>query len=260
MDPLASKYPSLSGYCYVGGNPIVRVDPIGMNDVTVNEDGEVIHVNETKDSHKLVRQNNDGTQTVLQTNDPNNVDNALLDKTKVGQQLVYTLSIENVNYIMNDAGALSFLGNIPELYAFIKGAATSRGGALDFGNSVIRPQVDESNKDTGVHPDDKYDMVDNANVFILFEDTGKDKVYNIADAGNFLWGHAMTRMGGSNFAMYAGSNLNEAGSGGDTVADQQAIRDGSNFAYRITDPISNLFGYPQSKPTWFKKEGNSYGR
>jgi hypothetical protein len=96
----------------------------------------------------------------------------------------------------------------------------------------------------------------------LFFFTGNEeyKVYNIPDAGNFLWGHAMTRLGASSQLIWAGSNLNEITLGGDSSADQRAIFSGSIYAHRITNPISNVIGYNKSRPSWFFAEGDSYDR
>ena len=50
VDPLAEKYESWSGYQYVRNNPILRIDPNGMDDYTINKKtGDVELVNETDD-------------------------------------------------------------------------------------------------------------------------------------------------------------------------------------------------------------------
>ena len=46
VDPMASKYPSLSGYCYVLANPVRIIDPTGLTGYVYNEDGNVIYVGE----------------------------------------------------------------------------------------------------------------------------------------------------------------------------------------------------------------------
>lgn len=57
MDPLAHKYESWSVYQYVRNNPILRIDPNGMNDFTINrKTGKVKLVNETDDkTDRVVR-------------------------------------------------------------------------------------------------------------------------------------------------------------------------------------------------------------
>ncbi len=57
------------------------------------------------------------------------------------------------------------------------------------------------------------------------------QAYNLADAGNFMWGLAGKRSGFSWFELKAGSNLNELRRfrGLDTDADQRAIEAGFDF-------------------------------
>jgi RHS repeat-associated protein len=58
VDPLAEKYHSWSAYQYVRNNPILRIDPNGMDDYTVNkETGDV----------KLVKETDDKTDRVVRT-------------------------------------------------------------------------------------------------------------------------------------------------------------------------------------------------
>jgi RHS repeat-associated protein len=58
IDPLAHKYESWSVYQYVRNNPIIRIDPNGMNDYTINrKTGEV----------KLVKETDDKTDRVVRT-------------------------------------------------------------------------------------------------------------------------------------------------------------------------------------------------
>jgi len=58
VDPLAEKYESWSVYQYVRNNPILRIDPTGMDDYTINKKtGDV----------KLVKKTDDETDRVVQT-------------------------------------------------------------------------------------------------------------------------------------------------------------------------------------------------
>src|SRR5687767_7757504 len=58
VDPLAEKYESWSVYQYVRNNPILRIDPNGMDDYTINKKtGDV----------KLVKETDDETDRVVKT-------------------------------------------------------------------------------------------------------------------------------------------------------------------------------------------------
>lgn len=55
LDPLAEKYESWSTYQYVRNNPILRIDPNGMDDYTINKKtGDVELVNKTDDEKDRV--------------------------------------------------------------------------------------------------------------------------------------------------------------------------------------------------------------
>ena len=56
-----------------------------------------------------------------------------------------------------------------------------------------------------------------------------NKIYNLYDAGNYMWGAAMRASGFSYGEVKFGSNMNEIFRGGDSPADQRAIKAGFNF-------------------------------
>jgi len=273
LDPLAMVFPGWSDYSYVFGNPLVFTDPTGKapeNDVTVDENGEVIEVVENDDPDRLFIETKDGKRNEVTLNDPD-TDRVQLGSAEVGDKLVHFLTPENVNYIMKDAGVLSWhsqiLGSVPEFYGTLYAATTSRGAALDFGYAVLVTQLlAAADKDAtdgyslGISADDDYSLWDVSGGFIFFTNNDEYKAYNVPDAGNFLWGHAMTKLGVSSQLMWLGSNSNEIGSGGDASADQTAIFRGAIHAHKYTDPISNWIGYSKVRPSWFHATGNSYGR
>ena len=53
-----------------------------------------------------------------------------------------------------------------------------------------------------------------------------ETLYNVFDAGNYLWGLSMYSSGFSERMTWWGSNLNEIFRGGDDAADQRAIFNG----------------------------------
>ncbi len=49
VDPLCEEKPHLSGYAYCAGNPINLIDPTGMDEIKMNQLGEIVKQIETKD-------------------------------------------------------------------------------------------------------------------------------------------------------------------------------------------------------------------
>jgi len=70
VDPLSDMYPSTSPYMYVRGNPIMLIDPTGMNDdgFEVDGDGNLTWVDNTGgDDYDIIYSNNDdGTTNMSQ--------------------------------------------------------------------------------------------------------------------------------------------------------------------------------------------------
>jgi hypothetical protein len=219
---------------------------------------------------QLFMTNANGTQQELKLNDKE-MDSQQLNSIEEGQKLVHTLTIDNVNYIMYDAFITKWPGYLTsllptELVQIVWGTTASCGFILDFGSSCLAPQlVDAASKDpmyryaSGM-TEEPYYQWDDMGGFIVFE--GVNKAYNVPDAGNFLWGHAMARLGTSSQLMWAGSNGNELlnKQEADRKADQTAIFDGARYAGAITDPLHNLIGDKRVRPTWFQKTGDIYGR
>ena len=53
VDPLAMNYPSLSGYNYVAGNPLILVDPHGLRTYFYDEDNNLLHVSDDLDEDAI---------------------------------------------------------------------------------------------------------------------------------------------------------------------------------------------------------------
>lgn len=49
IDPLAEKHPEISPYAFCSNNPVNRVDPDGLDDYSVNQNGKIVFVNKTED-------------------------------------------------------------------------------------------------------------------------------------------------------------------------------------------------------------------
>lgn len=232
------------------------------NDITVNGKGDVVSVVENDQPHRLFLQTASGNKQIA-LNDPE-LDQIQLGDAKMNDRLVHFLTPENVNYIMYGAGVICFgagtLSIIPELNAMIQ-ARKSVGGPMDFFYSLLLPQLyalsmSADNYNSGLHYEDQYSNWDTGGGFVFFTGNSEYKAYNIPDAGNFLWGHSMTRLGGSSQLLWLGSNGNEMFGVGDVSADQRAIFRGSALALRIANPVANLLGYNSSRPAWFSTAGD----
>ena len=64
----------------------------------------------------------------------------------------------------------------------------------------------------------------------LFRLDDSKSLYNPSDAGQFLWGAWIKYNLYSKAEMWAGSNLNEISTGGDSEADQRTIYKGADWA------------------------------
>lgn len=62
VDPLSSKSPHLTPYHFVSNNPVMRVDPDGLHDYTVDQDGNIALAKETNDKFDMLYATDDYAQ------------------------------------------------------------------------------------------------------------------------------------------------------------------------------------------------------
>jgi len=84
---------------------------------------------------------------------------------------------------------------------------------------------------------------DNTGGFVIFG--YKKKAYNLLDAGNFLWGQSMKRLGFSITNAKLGAQVNEGFK--DSPTDQQAISDGYHYRVLTNTPSSNYHFFGNKK-------------
>jgi len=86
VDPMSDKYPSTSAYMYCGGNPVILIDPNGMDEWEVNKRGEVRFVKESEE-HILYEKGNRNNYITVK-------DESILEQlSKSGEKSNYTLSV-----------------------------------------------------------------------------------------------------------------------------------------------------------------------
>lgn len=235
LDPLAMEFSTLSGYNYVLGNPIKFTDPDGKapeDKIIVNADGLVTKVIEQEGDNVFEDEN--GNE--LEFNDWEDADGAYLKKKKIyaGDRLYHNISDDQLSNYVTRAGYEPLVYNLKAMTSmgaqatYYKSKAYSTvtslsHGKADFTSSVLMKdyQFDYSATDFS-----RFRVGYNSDIMFRFGNSGE--LYNLFDAGNYMWGNWMKRNLFSSAEVWSGSNGNEVFSGGDTDADQKAIFDGFN--------------------------------
>ena len=145
---------------------------------------------------------------------------------KEGDQLFTKFNAENINWIMKDA-FVHYISNVASRWNEARKNSPYK-KIWDFSYTYLLPAL-------GLDPDKKVQQGDTKGGFIVFPDPDAAKgfmgrAYNINDAGNWLWGQAMQRIGiaPENALWAADVNSRLTGDGPDSRADQRAIYEGWN--------------------------------
>ena len=118
-DPLAAQFPSVSPYAYCNNNPVNRIDPTGLSDFQIDQNGFITKVRDTdSDYHTIYASNKDGSinnQTFI------NVSKAFLNTNQKDNIIVYVPS-SNIN---ENKQVDIYKGAVDESTSFFEFAATN---------------------------------------------------------------------------------------------------------------------------------------
>ena len=236
VDPLFGKYAGMSPYNYCMGNPIALVDPYGKDTIKVSSEGCVSEI--IKSDGENVFLDHKGYR--LSFHDEKDVDKKRLTKNvkgrsyDVGDRVYMNISAEDAVTAICSVPQNEDIKNdfFPSYWDIIK---ASWGGA-DFAVHFLAGYYDE-HRDGLVESEaffyqsiiNRRGRRDYISSFIYFRFEGSRKMYNIYDAGNFMWGAWSVEVGISPASSRIGPEVNEILQGrlfGDSEADRKAIKDG----------------------------------
>jgi hypothetical protein len=157
-------------------------------------------------------------------------DRSQLNSLQIGQKGITFVNDENINWVMNKS-------DIKHRSLFSRwdyALSESTDERMDFNLRYTLPSQELDPKDVN------YDVkaFDKIGGLMLF---GDQKVaYNLNDAGQFLWGQAMNRLGFSYSSAKIGSELFARGFefSWDAEADQKAIREGFHYKTQVQTATS----------------------
>ncbi len=228
---------SLSYYACFENSPIINTDIFGDTIYRFNTKGEFIDVTNLDEAGLWgaigeLKQDENGVNYFIgdryfKFND-SRIDIFKLESLDEGDQAITTISDREINSIMKQTD-IYWRGIFGRTYfAATESGRDARGhGKMDYG-------VKLGGSPGGGNNDSRGD-------FYLFESSST--AYNAMDAGNYLWGHAMKRLGFSYSSAKTGSQTNEMGK--DSDADQRAIKSG--FFHEVSTKHATHFELSKRK-------------
>ena len=170
------------------------------------------------------------TDNLFAFNDPI-IDVKQLNEMKIGEKGLGIISDENINWIMNRSHIKHMWSGKRWFYALTE----SNGGYMDFNGKYTLPSKGI------VLNDDNVKQYDTQGGFMIFKNGYT--AYNLNDAGQFLWGQAMSRLGFS----YSNSQLGSESFARahelqwDSKADQAAISNGFFYYINTKNSTPGIF-------------------
>lgn len=234
VDPMARERSWLTPYNFVQNNPLSRVDPTGMldDDITLNAKGEVEKIVRNGKPNRFFDEN--GKELFF--NDPKESDAPMMTKRfNEGDKVYEPLSRKETQKALDDAGSVIDFGALdlpithPFRIIFSYKYAKASYVNYDFAYSFIQGRLGISQKVMG----DIYFGKENKGYvdgvpFVRFE--GSNILYNVPDAGNFMWGKKAADNYVSKQHALDAAELNEnLKFGTDSEADQRAISNGYDY-------------------------------
>ncbi|WP_157766220.1 DUF6443 domain-containing protein [Aquimarina aggregata] len=197
-----------------------------QDDITVNSNGVVTNVVKNGKPNRFFDEN--GNE--LSFHDSNGVDKPFITGTyRKGDRVFYSISTQQVNQEIIDSGLImqrylsGMNGSGAVFWAWSWISAAGKGhGDFDFAEGyLINLSEEKIHSKNDLLSRSRASWVDGT-AFFRFGNT--NNIYNLYDAGNYMWGRAMGMSGFSYGEIRFGSKANEFGF--DSEADQSAIKKG----------------------------------
>ena len=177
VDPASINSTTHSPFCYCVNNPIVLIDPSGLDWYLFNENGDYMYRIEAEGEHRIIFANNYKDKqgnTVLTyefynfadpIHDPEDIDNGIINT-------IIRVSSEEVFSMLSSQGAFS---KGPHSLAF----ESTREDAFDYSFSLLK----------NVYAQNVLKITEgNIQSNALFLPDGEKTAHNLMNFGNFLWG------------------------------------------------------------------------